>query len=255
MKSVSICVLTYGDHPDLAKRAIGSVLKSCPQDSVQLIVGANEVCGETEEYLRHHARAGEIDELVVSRKNINKCPMMRRMLAKVKSGYVWWFDDDSYISDPGAYGWWIHKARAASTAIVGWGQVMYVDAPPEDYSDRRATRFVREADWYRGLPPPSWRFGGKGEFNWGSRGTGDGRWFFLAGGCWMARTRALVEMNWPDVRLIKNGDDVFMGEAIRQCGWRIEQVAPIGVAINTKDRRGSPGFRIESEPGSLGESL
>jgi GT2 family glycosyltransferase len=113
--------------------------------------------------------------------------------------------------------------------------------------------FVRNAPWYRGLPPPSWRPGGKGEFDFENRGTGDGRWNFVAGGCWLIRTSAIRALDWPDRRLIKLGDDVFLGEAIRQQGWDLEDIGTTDVAINTEPRRGQVGSCLP--PRSLIPSL
>jgi len=48
-------------------------------------------------------------------------------------------------------------------------------------------------------------------------------------------------MDWPDPRLVKLGEDVFLSEAVRQQGWEIAHVAAPGVAINTSARRGDPG--------------
>ena len=58
---------------------------------------------------------------------------------------------------------------------------------------------------------------------------GDGRWFFVVGGCWWIRTCAVRELDWPDPRLVKGSDDVYLGEAIRQRGWDIADLeAPRG---------------------------
>jgi hypothetical protein len=105
---------------------------------------------------------------------------------------------------------------------------------------------VRSAAWYRGLPPPSWRAGGKGQFNFAGRGLGDGRWFFILGGCWLIRASALRALDWPDRRLIKMGDDAFLGEAIRQHGWQIADIGTTGVAIDTAQRRGEHGIQLSS---------
>ena len=57
----------------------------------------------------------------------------------------------------------------------------------------------------------------------------------------MIRTTAVRALDWPDPRLVKMGDDTFLGEAIRQQGWEIMDNGSPGVAINTAPRRGDPG--------------
>jgi GT2 family glycosyltransferase len=74
--------------------------------------------------------------------------------------------------------------------------------------------------------------------NFQGRGTGDGRWYFILGGSWLIRTSAVRAIDWPDPRLLRHGEDVFLGEAIRQHGWQIANIGTPGVAINTEERRG-----------------
>lgn len=234
-----MCVLTYGDYPRLAQRVIGSIQRNCSRSRYQLIVGANAIGAETRAYLDSLHTQGEIDQVIVSAENINKCPMMRRMFAKVETEFIWWFDDDSYIKKSGAFDQWLNRAKRAPQQTSMWGKLAWCEHPLAFVPDMEdVLAFVRSAEWYRGLPPPSWRMGGKGEFNFEGRGTGDGRWFFMTGGCWLARTSALRAMDWPDKRLIMQGEDVFLGEAMRQQGLEIANNEGRGVAVNTEERRG-----------------
>jgi hypothetical protein len=240
---VTICVLTYGDYPQLAHRVIESIRGHCPRRDYRLIVGANAVGDGTLKLLTwwHEDRA--IDRLIVSPVNLNKCPMMRRMFSHVDTQLIWWFDDDSYITAPDTFAKWLQVALNSPPRTVMWGQLRCCDSTLGfTYFNERATlRLVRGASWYQGLPPPSWRPGGKGQFNFQGRGTGDGRWEFITGGCWMVRTAAVRSLDWPDPSLVKMGDDVFLGEAIRQQGWDIMDIDPLGVVISDVPRRGEPG--------------
>jgi GT2 family glycosyltransferase len=211
-----------------------------------LVVGANAVGNQTLRFLKSLKSAGEIDELIVHPENVNKCPMMRQMFERVRAELIWWFDDDSYILDPAAFDRWRRCAEQAFAQTVMWGKVAVCDHPSAFAPDLpNAVEFVRSAEWYCGLTPPSWKVGGRGQFDFQERGTGDGRWFFVLGGCWMIRTHAVRALDWPDRRLIKLGDDVFLGEAIRQQGWEFQNIDDPGVAIDTEPRRGSPGIFSE----------
>jgi len=253
---VTFCVLTYGDYPRLARRVIESIQRYCPRAEYRLVVGANAVGNRTLALLKSLERAGDIDELVIQKKNLNKCPMMRRMFERVGTELIWWFDDDSYILDAAAFGHWRGCAERASARTVQWGRAAVCNHPAAfapGLADPVA--FVRSADWYRGLTPPFWRPGGRGEFDYAGRGTGDGRWFFILGGCWMMRTRALRAMDWPDRRLRQLGEDVFLGEAIRQQGWRLQNIDHPGVAIDTEPRRGTAESFAKLKVDHYGASL
>jgi GT2 family glycosyltransferase len=239
MSAVTICLLTYGDFPQLVTRALASFAEHCPRADYQLVVGANAISPRVMTLLAEAEREGAIDDLLISDKNLSKCPMMRRMFGRVRSELVWWFDDDSWISGSCAWDAWMDAARRAPPDVVSWGQLACCDHPAAFApATEDVVAFVRSARWYRGLTPPDWRPGGKGEFNFGGQGLGDGRWFFLLGGCWMIRANAIRALDWPDERLNRLGDDVFLGEAIRQHGWQIANIGTPGVALNTAPRRG-----------------
>jgi len=246
MPKVTICILTYGDYAHLVRRAIESIRSYCPRTDYRLVVGANAVGRQTLDYLQDLEQKGEIDRLIVSAENINKCPMMRRMFEGIETEFIWWFDDDSYVTKRGALSTWLEDAEKSPPSTVMWGAMAWCGASAAFTDLDNPVGFVREASWYRGLTPPSWRVGGKGQFDFAGGGTGDGRWFFLLGGCWLIRTSAVRALDWPDPRLIKLGDDVFLGEAIRQHDWQMQHIAAPGVAINTHERRGSPGGSADS---------
>ncbi len=238
---VTICVLTYGPFPQLARRCLESVRAHCKRDLYQLVVGANAVCAETERYLREWHENRAIDRLILSPVNLHKSRMMRRMFEELATEFVWWFDDDSYVTDPRALGERLGTARAAAPQVVLWGQQCFCTRTSAFWEDGDALAFVRTASWYRGLPPPFWEPGGKGEFDFAGLGTGDGHWDFVPGGCWFVRTRALRALDWPDPRLVILGDDVFLGEAVRQQGWEIGNIGDAGVETSRAERRWKVG--------------
>jgi hypothetical protein len=129
MPKVDFCILTYGDHLRLAQRTLESIRGYCPRSEYRLVVGANAVSVDTEAYLRSLQAKGEIDQLIVSPVNLNKCPMMRRMFDRVETEFIWWFDDDSYILEPGAFARWLEAAQAALESTVIWGQMAWCDSP------------------------------------------------------------------------------------------------------------------------------
>jgi GT2 family glycosyltransferase len=236
---VTICLLAYGDYPHLARRCLESIDRCCSRADYRLVVGANAASRPTLALLQDRVRAGQIDRLLTSQANLGKCSMMRRMFEGIDTRLTWWFDDDSFLTRDGALRLWLEQVRASATSTVQWGQEAVCWEPRDFTTLEDVAAFVRSAPWYRGFPPPSWRPGGLGEFNLDGRGLGDGRWRFILGGCWMMRTRAIRALDWPDRRLVRLGDDVLLGEAIRQRGWRFANIGTPGVNLNTEPRRGA----------------
>jgi hypothetical protein len=236
---VTICVLTYGDYPDLARRTLESIRFHCARSAYRLVVGANDVGRETRSYLRRLEAEQVLDRLILSPSNLNKSPMMRRMFRDLDTDFVWWFDDDSYVTSPDALPERLRRAREASRDHVLWGRVFFFGDERDFSGGTDVKGFVRRAPWYRGQEPPSWAPGGKGLSDFEGKGTGDGRWFFVTGGCWFMRTRAIRALDWPDARLVKRNDDVFLAEAVRQQGWKFQDIGSAGVELNTEPRRGT----------------
>jgi FkbM family methyltransferase len=236
--AVTIGVLTYGDYPRLARRTIESIRQHCDRSAYRLVVGANAVGAETRAYLEGLEAEGEIDRLILSPDNLNKCPMMRRMLAGVATEFFWWFDDDSYVIAPEALPERLRVARGSPSHHVMWGHMFFFGHENDFNYGTDVVAYVKRAPWYRGLEPPSWEPGGKGETDFQGQGTGDGRWFFITGGCWFIRTHVLRDLDWPAPGLIKRNDDVLLCEAIRQQRWECHDIGPMATAINQEPRRG-----------------
>ena len=216
---VTICVLTFADYPQLAKTTIDSIVALCPREQYRLIVGCNACSAATLAYL---ASVREIDRLIVSADNINKCPMQRRMLADVTTEFVWWFDDDSSVLEHDALQRRLAIADAAPAITVLWGPEFY-------WNDQEGFNFgvdvcpwIRSQPWYSREPIPCEE---------------SGRWTFVIGANWFARMSALRQLDWPPTSFLKAGDDALLAEAIRQSGWQFAQIGECGVTFQTHDRR------------------
>jgi hypothetical protein len=212
-KEVTVCVLGYGDYPHLMTRCLSSILAFCPRERIEIFVGLNNPSPMLDGVVAEQLAAGNVDRVFRSELNRNKCPAMREMFAEALTPYVWWFDDDSHIKEPSAYYRWMDAAYGLSPMVGAWGHVFYIGG--SDYLKNQ----TRNAPWYRGLPFEE-------------------NWWFPTGGCWMARTDVVHGLGWPHVGLIKRQDDVLFGEALRQNGFKIQDIGPSGVLISDHDRRG-----------------
>jgi len=150
--SFTIFVLCYGNHVELARRCIGSIMESVPLDRIDLRVGGNELGNETLEYLH----SLPITKTYLHADNAKKYPLMREMLwdpkCPIKSPYMIWFDDDAHVVDPR----WL--TLLSNSIISGhndgyrmYGSMMFHDINAYNKEGHRPDTWFREADWYNGV--------------------------------------------------------------------------------------------------------
>ncbi|MFN0067384.1 MAG: glycosyltransferase [Limisphaerales bacterium] len=239
---ITFCVLTCGDHLRLIRRCLRSLWRHAPRAAYRLVVGANGVSTRVLSWLERMRLAGRIDRLLVSPMDVSKCPMMARMLGEVQTRYVWWLDDDSSFKMPGTLELWHIVARNSGPRTAVWGMKVLPDARIFEGPGAGWPAWVRAARWYRGRPLSRRRQGGclPG-------------WWFPHGGSWLARLDALRAIGWPDPRLRIMLEDVIMGEALRQQGWRMMDLGGLGGVANHEPSRGED--RWESQRLELAAEL
>ncbi len=229
---VTICVLCYGDYAELARRCLDSIATHCPAGQYELRVGLNECCQAT---VDHVLSMPQVESIYLCRKNINQCPMMARMLARLNTEFVWWFDDDSFVQHPDALDYRLRVARECNRSVALWGEVHFYRTIAEFAPEEELQSWLRRQVWYRGYPAPS----GKFKYDPGYFEGGDQTWHFCAGGSWFARSAALEALQWPPPSLIKRSNDVLLGEAIRQSGYEFMHIGGAGVVQSAAPRRGT----------------
>lgn len=231
----TICVLCYGDYPELARKSIGSILETVPADRVDLRIAANACSRATLDYLKTVPASA----VYISSENDYKYPMMRRMFwnpqRPITTNYVIWFDDDTWTVQPH----WIDNL--AKTIIEGhpkgcrmYGSLMYHDLG--EYGDARPDLWFRESDWYRGR-----HFRVRGQQKEAPNGSVID---FAVGWCWALATETIRAANIPDVRLQHNGGDITIGEQVHQVGAKIAQWngGKSLVACPSREQGGRRGF-------------
>jgi hypothetical protein len=190
-----ICILLYGDFPELAKRCIEGLITHTAGTSLHgcVKIGMNSVCEETRQYV--FARAVDFDWHVVdSPENIKKYPMMRRLFydsgttIRAKQ-YTIWFDDDSYVCD----------SRWLSAVYVGLGKADMVGSLYEKKLLSDQPRWVTAQPWYSGKDVSSGHVVR-----------------FCTGGWWAIKSSILDRFDWPTKELLHRGGDVMLGELCRQ---------------------------------------
>ena len=220
---VTICVLAYGSNVRIAGRFLASLYHYTDPCLFQLRAGLNAVEPETHKLFRQYAsRFGNVT-LFVSRQNIFKSPMMRRMFYDPPLATRWtiWCDDDTHFFRHD----WLHRLglkmeRRPQASMWGKEYTLW-------RSDAQVAEWIKAATWYRG------RRLVRGRNPEGSQAV---KFRFVTGGFWAIRTEVLPQLDWPDPRLIQAHDDFLLGEAFRQ-NELITGYFDYGVEINDAPRR------------------
>lgn len=213
---VTIFVLCYGDHLDLAKRCIESIISNTPRNRFDLRVALNQPSDKVYEYILN---LGDIvSKVYLDKDSRKKYPAMREMFwdkdHPIKTNYLIWFDDDSFC--------------LTSKWLVQLGEVI-VKNHLQGYR-LYGTKFIHDLMIYKkkGFNPEKWFH----EASWwkntwmhmakGSRlGPNGHEILFVTGGFWALCTETMRLADIPDKRLNHNGGDGTIGEQINQAGFKI----------------------------------
>lgn len=206
----TICVLCFGDYPQLARRCLDS-LRQLPREQFELRIGLNNCCRETCDYVDGLIDKGWLsaDALSLGDASRYKYPTMRDLFyAKpLTTEWTMWFDDDSFLREGTGENWLALVANAGQSAdMLGSIYAMQLGG--------RQHEWIQRQPWYTGqpvLPAHTVRF--------------------ATGGWWTIRTKLLQSQNWPVPELVHRGGDVMLGEVCRQQRWRLAQFNN-GIAIN-----------------------
>jgi GT2 family glycosyltransferase len=220
---LTICVLAYGPHRDLAGRFLRSLYNHTDPRLFYLRAGLNEAGPATRKLFRDYAARFKNIILFIETKNIFKYPMMRRMFYESPLATAWtiWCDDDTHFKRPD----WMQRLGLkieCSPEVSMWGKPYLLWRRDQFILD-----WIKAAAWYRGLPCVR----GKDR-----NGNDAAKFSFVTGGFWAIRTEILRGLNWPDPRLVHTTGDFLLGEALRQNRLTFGRF-DYGVNINDAPRR------------------
>jgi len=221
IKPYTVCVLLYGDYPDLAERVLSSLARPVFYRSFFLRIGWQNLSPASESVLLKYVDifmekndnpilAGPLEVCMKGQEPYHKYPLMRRLFYThpIQSPYVMWFDDDSLI-----------RADAPDEFFMDVGQCMaHCDMCGHIWTmkvrgGQRA--YIEDQPWYNGKAIPK-------------------ALRFATGGWWTIRTEILQQHNWPPEDLEHNGGDMMLGELCRQQGYRLRNYTQ-GLGINCDD--------------------
>lgn len=222
---ITVCLLCYGPYFGLHKRVLESLYANTPPELFRLRVGCNEVGADTLALVERLSGVHGNIRTWISRENIHKYPMMRRMFHEdpISTRWTVWLDDDVHFYDPT----WLYGLSRAVTdgAAAMYGAKYYWNLK---HGQRE---WIEAAKWYKGVPLQVREIEREGQK------IRNQKIEFITGSFWAIETGWIYRLNWPDPRIRHNGGDVMLGEAVRQNGGALGSWHQ-GVKINDARRRG-----------------
>ena len=211
-KRTTICLLMYGDYPELHRAAISGLMKSDLRNA-NVRIWCNIVCEETLKMLLSARPAGWW--IYVNTENRPKYKLMRDIFHDTRypidTPWVTWLDDDTMLikSD-----WATHTLEH----LQGNKSIDFCGMDTNGRYYPGAYNVVKQAKWYTGV-----KFG---------RGISR----HVYGAYWWMKTDVMRALNWPDTRLSHNGGDWLLSEALRQQRYK-QQDFSYGIKVQLRALR------------------
>lgn len=215
---LTVFVLCYGPHFDLAQKCIGSILNTVPANRIDLRVGLNAVDEQTRRWVN---QCPAVTKVYDHPENARKYPVMREMFNDpnhpITTPYLVWFDDDTSVIDRSMWSQLCQSIIAnhpQGCRLYGWPMVH--DLAPYAKNGNDPYKWFKTASWWKGrnlylrTRPAEYPNGSAIHFVPG--------WF------WGAATDMIREGGIPDKRLQHNGGDICIGEVCHQLGYRIKSL-------------------------------
>lgn len=211
---LTVFVLCYGPHTDIAQKCLNSLFKSVPANRLDVRVATNAAEQSTIQYLK----TLPITKLYINSENRYKYPVMREVFrdkqCPIKTNYFLWLDDDTWVVSP-------HWITDLCQNIVSmhdmnfrmYGTLMYHDLTPYHKANFDPRHWFKTGSWHKGT-----------DFRIKSGGpeTPNGSIIdFAVGYCWAMATHLIEDADIPDRRLQHNGGDITIGEQVHQAGYLI----------------------------------
>ena len=211
----TVCVLLYGDYPDLVERVLGGLSRPAWRDTFQCRVGFNNLSERSYVIASDHIRRAFPATMSYTGKTpFYKYPLMRRMLheSTVTTPYTLWFDDDSWVMSNAPDDWFEQIETCMETK-----KLHVAGAPYFVHLRGNQHMWIEDQPWYTGKEVSP-------------RQSMD----FITGGWLALRTELLYRFDWPVPDISHNGGDVMLGALCKQQGLRIGKFTN-NLGINAND--------------------
>lgn len=240
----SVCSTIYGEYPDLAKRLLKSIRHFEYVKDIRL--GLNAPSEETREFVHSWAQqtAKKCRVLIfedTELSNLGKYPLMRQLFRyRPLAPFIMWFDDDSYLDVAVNNAWW-ERAAHELKSVAQIGSLHKIMQRGKQFE------LIKQQPWYADKVVNHRH-----------------RFLFATGGWWAAKSKVILDWDYPFIELYHNGGDSILGELLRQQGKKLQQFSPVQchcescvrkgiktnvpvVHINVGGRKGRRGIGVNDE--------
>lgn len=200
----SVCILCYGNYPELIQRCLTSLAGSRPPAGFisDLRIGCNEISSQSRETIFDFSATWPTPVYVYTplSGNVGKYPLMRRLFYdpdRPLAARVMWFDDDSYIDQSAGETWW-RQVEAQSSNVAQLGSI-------HRWRCRwRQAEGLNKQPWMRQRVAENFKFP------------------FCVGGWWVSHSRLFSGWDYPFPYIHHNGGDTLLSLLLQQQGGELK---------------------------------
>lgn len=208
---MTICVLMYGDYPDMHRACLGSIFQTTAPELRELRIVTNQLALPTRNWLDGLKAEGQLHTLIHNDDNRKKYPAMRQLFwdpdNPITTKWIVWFDDDTIANRD--TDWHKHLAQKIiaeypkKARMVGDLRFFTLTASQREWAKTRPWWRDRHLQTKQKTAAPNGQ-----------------HIFFAAGGFWALEAAAMREAMIPDEQIGHNGGDYILGLQLWQQGYR-----------------------------------
>lgn len=207
----TVCVLLYGDYYDMHRQCLQAILRTIPEERLDLRLGSNALGAKSLELVQQITDMGHIAKHYRHDDNRKKYPVMRELFhdpeCPITTKWVLWFDDDSLCDINSQWLTVLAKAMIDEPRAALFGKRLYWAFKPEQLELVCSRPWYKKRQWLQQNGQPA------------ARATGV---LFASGGFWALRADALRVCDIPDPLLEHNGGDYIIGAQLWQGGFGMQ---------------------------------
>lgn len=220
MNNITLCVGCYSNFFDAQKRCLDSIKSQVNFGEFKLLIGCNEVPKENVEYFKKQYNPTIVFENEV---NIHKIGMMRQMLSVIDTEYLFWFDDDTYLSDKTSLVQHVDKVKQHPDVVLFGNKYFFKKETKEECVKKYMSLGY---DWNSYLSSTFENFDANKFFDLDE----SHRLYFITGNHYIIKTDYLKKYSFPPDIKSPVFEDVMLSQMVKYTGNKWCNTGDLGVS-------------------------